>query len=109
MATAANETMKRPKRGHGEGSIRERKDRGDWRGEIMLGTKPAAHQTAGTCTARPSGWYRTSSVSFASSIRTGCLPDAAKGRETVAAFLTSWLDSITGTMERAHSSATRTT
>ena len=27
------------------------------------------------------------------------LPDAAKGRESVAAFLTSWLDAIDGTME----------
>ena len=39
----------------------------------------------------------------------GTLPDASKGRETVAAFLTSWLDSIDGTMEPGPSSATETT
>lgn len=98
-ATATNQTMKRPKRGHGEGSIRERKDRGDWRGEIMLGMKPDGSPDRRYVYGPTRRVVQNKLRELRQQHADGMLSDAAKGRETVAAFLTSWLDSIDGTME----------
>lgn len=96
---AASEKPKRRKRGHGEGSIRFNEKRALWQAEVMLGTKPdgtpdrryVAAKTRKQCQAKLDAIRRQAAD--------GTLADASKGRETVAAFLTSWLDGITGTME----------
>src|SRR5215208_3776148 len=74
------------KRGDGEGSIRQRAD-GMWRGEIMVGYRPDGKE----CQEKLDNLRRRASA--------GMLGDAKAGRETLAAFLRTWLRSIEGTMD----------
>src|SRR5687768_15041035 len=91
--------MKRPKRGHGEGSISERKSRGDWRGEIMLGTRPDGSPDRRYVYGPTRRDVQNKLRELRQQQADGTLPDAVKGRETVAAFLPAWLASVSGTME----------
>jgi len=93
--------MKRPKRGHGEGSISERKSRSDWRGEIMLGTRADGSPDRRYVYGPTRRAVQNKLHELRQQHADGILPDAVKGRETFGAFLASWLESITGTMEPA--------
>jgi integrase len=99
MSTREAATTRRPKRGHGEGSIRERKARGDWRGEIMLGVKANGDPDRRYVYGKTRREVQHKLRQLRQQHEDGTLPNAVKGRETVAAFLAAWLDSVDGTME----------
>lgn len=103
MGSVANDqpsvNRKAAKRGHGEGSISQRKSRGDWRGEIMFGYKPNGDPDRRYVYAKTRREVQTKLRELRQHHDAGTLTEVGRGRETVAAFLATWLDSLTGTIE----------
>jgi integrase len=79
------------KRGNGEGSIRQRKD-GQWRAEILLGRKPNGKDDRRYLYGRTRGEDQTKLDDLRRRAAGGMLGAAEKERESVAAYLTGWLD-----------------
>jgi integrase len=98
MAKTMDSTTTRSKRGHGEGSIRQRKDRGDWRGEIMLGVKPDGTSDRRYVYGKTRAAVQDKLRGLRNAQSDGTLTDPKAGRETVATFLPRWLDAIEGTI-----------
>jgi integrase len=86
------------KRGDGEGSIRQRKD-GMWRGEIMVGYRPDGKPDRRYIYAKTRKGCQEKLDDLRRRATAGLLGDAKAGRESVAAFLRTWLKAIDGTME----------
>ena len=102
MATS-NGTAKRRtgrKRGHGEGSIRQRKP-GLWAGEIMVGHRPDGSRDRRTVYGKTRAEVVGKLDQLRQQRRNGMLPDAEVERDTVGSFLTRWLQVIrAGVRER---------
>src|SRR5215212_3129871 len=102
MTTTVDATpakRKAKKRADGEGSIRWSEPKKLWIGRVMVGHRPDGKPDIREVTAKQQGECRKKLDALKAQAASGTLVDAGKGRETVAAFLTSWLDSITGTIE----------
>src|SRR5215210_4458597 len=87
------------KRADGEGSIRYSKAKNLWIGRLMVGYRPDGKPDVREVAAKQQGECRKRLEAVKAQAANGTLGDAARGRESVAAFLTAWLDSIEGTME----------
>lgn len=89
--------QRKGKRGHGEGSFDQMKD-GRWRARVMVGYKPDGKpdrravygKTRGECQAKLDELRRRAEQ--------GTLAPGGGGRETITAFLRSWLEAIDGTL-----------
>ena len=89
------------KRANGEGSLRYSERKGLWIGRLMVGVKSNGDPDIREVSAKSQKVCRAKLDALKTQAANGTLADAAKGREMVGAFLTAWLDSITGTMEPA--------
>ena len=99
--TAPTEQKRKKKnRAAGEGTLYFDDKRKLWIGELMVGYKPDGKADKRRVTSKQQGDARKKLDALKARAASGMLGDAAAGRETVAAFLRHWLESIDGTMEK---------
>jgi integrase len=103
MSTVSEGTPKRKakKRADGEGSLRWSEAKKLWIGRVMVGYRPDGKPDVREVTAKRQDECRKKLEALKAQAASGTLVDATRGRETVAAFMTVWLESIAGTMEPA--------
>lgn len=87
--TAAD--TRKPKRGHGEGTIYQRASDGRYVGTIMLGRKPNGRPDRPKVTGSTEGEVRKQLRKLQDQYEKGMRVDASKERQTVAAYLDTWL------------------
>src|SRR6476646_1833541 len=92
---------KAKKRPDHDGSVRFSESKKLWIGRLMVGYRPDGKPDIREVAAKQQGECRKKLDAVKTQAANGTLVDATKGRETVAAFLTAWIDSIDGTMEPA--------
>jgi integrase len=102
VTVSAVDRARRPKRGHGEGSIYQRPD-GTWAGSIMLGRKPNGKADRPKVYGKTRGEVQRQLAKLRREADEGRRADPSKERQTVASFLQTWLDAArTSTRERSH-------
>lgn len=79
------------KRGHGEGTIYQRKSDSLWVGTIMLGRKPDGRPDRPKVTGRTRGDVQKQLAQLRRKADEGLRADPSKERQTVAAFMDTWL------------------
>jgi len=98
MTSSASADKPKPKRGHGEGSLYKRDD-GTWVGRIMLGRKANGKPDRRKAQGKTRSEVQKRLAELRRSSDEGTLGDSSQGRDTVAKYLTIWLDAA-GTTTR---------
>jgi integrase len=91
--------VRKGKRGDGEGSIRWSEKKKLWIARLMVGYRPDGKPDIREVSAKLRGECQRKLGELRRRATTGQLGDAKAGRETVGAFLQTWLRSINGTMD----------
>ena len=96
-AGAGSERRRGRKRGHGEGTIYERKD-GRWIAELMVGRRPDGKKDVRTASAPTRGEVQRKLTALRVQAQQGLVGDPAAARDTVGRYLARWLEATRSTL-----------